>query len=203
MKKSKAILMALCAVLLVAASVMGTLAYLTSTDTVTNTFTIGKVAIRLDETQVDVNGTPVEGAARVKSNDYKLMPGHEYVKDPIIHVDADSENCYLFVKVDNEIAAIEAAGDTTVAAQMAAKGWAPINEGSNVYVYIGTEAGAAAPVAVTANANVNVFENFTISGDVTNTQLAAYAGKTITVTAYAIQADGFADKSAAEIWAEI
>ena len=202
MKKTKAILMALCAVLLVAASVMGTLAYLTSNDSVTNTFTVGNVKITLDETDVDINGVK-DTETRVQENDYKLMPGHEYVKDPIIHVDADSENCYLFVKVDNEIAAIEAAGDTTVAAQMAAKGWAPINEGSNVYVYIGTEAGAAAPVAVTANANVNVFENFTISGDVTNTQLAAYAGKTITVTAYAIQADGFADKSAAEIWAEI
>lgn len=40
--KSKALLLTLCAVLLVAASVLGTMAYLTSTDTVTNTFTIGQ-----------------------------------------------------------------------------------------------------------------------------------------------------------------
>ena len=56
MKKSKAILMALCAVLLVAASVMGTLAYLTSTDTVTNTFTVGNVQIKLDEAKVNEEG---------------------------------------------------------------------------------------------------------------------------------------------------
>ena len=205
MKKSKAILMALCAVLLVAASVMGTLAYLTSTDTVTNTFSVGNVAITMDEKDVD-NSTP--DAARDKANAYKLVPGHKFEKDPIIHVASTSEDCFLFVKVVNEIADIEEKGTTdapaatTVAAQMAAKGWAPINEGSNVYVYIGTEAGAADPVAVTANANVTVFENFTISGTVTNEQLAAYTGKTITVTAYAIQADGFADKTAAQIWGD-
>ena len=38
--RSKALLLTLCAVLLVAASVLGTMAYLTSTDEVTNTFTV-------------------------------------------------------------------------------------------------------------------------------------------------------------------
>ena len=47
--KSKALLLTLCAVLLVAASVMGTMAYLTSTDKVENTFTVGNVKITLDE----------------------------------------------------------------------------------------------------------------------------------------------------------
>ena len=41
-----------------------------------------------------------------------------------------------------------------------------------------------------------------MKGDVTNETLADYAGKNITVTAYAIQADGFEGKTAAEIWAE-
>ena len=50
--KSKALLLTLCAVLLVAASVLGTMAYLTSTAKVENTFTIGKVEITLDETDV-------------------------------------------------------------------------------------------------------------------------------------------------------
>ena len=48
--KVKALLMACCAVLLVFASVIGTLAYLTdTTEKVTNTFTVGNVAIKLDE----------------------------------------------------------------------------------------------------------------------------------------------------------
>ena len=92
--KSKALLLTLCAVLLVAASVLGTMAYLTSTDTVTNTFTIGKVEITLDETDVTNPNGP-----RVKANSYKLMPGTTYTKDPTVTVKAGSEDSYVRMKV--------------------------------------------------------------------------------------------------------
>lgn len=92
--KSKALLLTLCAVLLVAASVLGTMAYLTSTDTVTNTFTVGKVEIKLDETDV----TNLTGP-RVKANSYKLMPGTTYTKDPTVTVKAGSEESYVRMKV--------------------------------------------------------------------------------------------------------
>lgn len=97
--KSKALLLTLCAVLLVAASVLGTMAYLTSTDTVTNTFTVGKVEIKLDEAKVTADGIPVEGAARVTENSYKLMPGNTYTKDPTVTVKAGSEASYVRMKV--------------------------------------------------------------------------------------------------------
>ena len=209
MKKTKAILMALCAVLLVAASVMGTLAYLTSTDTVTNTFTVGKVAITLDEAPVDANGQKTNGPRRT-SNEYHLLPGHRYDKDPTVHVAADSEDCYLFVKVVNEIADIEA--PTTIANQMTANGWAVVDPVKGIYVY----GPAADPTPVSAGQDKKVFDNFTILGTVTNDDLAGregsedngvtippkpgYKDATIVVTAYAVQADGFANKTAAEIW---
>lgn len=60
----KALLLTLCAVLLVAASVLGTMAYLTSTDDVQNTFTVGQVSIKLDEAKANTDGTLVEGADR-------------------------------------------------------------------------------------------------------------------------------------------
>ena len=192
--RSKALLLTLCAVLLVTASVLGTMAFLTSTDEVKNTFTVGQVKITLDEAQVDESGNPVEGAARVKANSYKLLPGHTYNKDPIVHVDPTSENCYLFVKVANEITAIE--GETTVAAQMTAKGWVAVDGVTGVYVYTQSNA----PAVVAGGSNVTVFDNFTISGTVDNATLAAYNNKTITVTAYAIQADGFEGKTASQIW---
>lgn len=194
-KTSKALLLSLCAVVLVTASVLGTMAYLTSTDEVVNTFTVGNVAITLDETDVD-NSTPGEDD-RDKANAYKLLPGHEYVKDPIVHVGADSEDCYLFVKVENEIADIEDASKS-VESQMIKAGWTVVDPDNGIYVY-GT---TAAPSVVNGGANVPVFENFTVSGTVDNTTLADYANKTITVTAYAIQADGFTGKTASEIWAE-
>ena len=97
--KSKALLLTLCAVLLIAASVLGTMAYLTSTAKVENTFTIGKVEIKLDEAKVTADGIPVEGAARVTANSYKLMPGTTYTKDPTITVKAGSEESYVRMKV--------------------------------------------------------------------------------------------------------
>lgn len=92
--KSKALLLTLCAVLLVAASVLGTMAYLTSTDTVTNTFTVGKVEIKLDETDVTNPTGP-----RVTANSYKLMPGTTYTKDPTVTVLNGSEASYVRMKV--------------------------------------------------------------------------------------------------------
>lgn len=192
--KTKALLMSLCAVLLVAASVLGTMAYLTDSKDVKNTFTVGNVAITMDETDVD-DSTP--NKERDQANSYKLMPGHTYTKDPIIHVDANSEDCYLFVKVDNQIAAIEADGNTTVAAQMAAKGWKAVEGKNGIYVYVGT---TAAPVAVKANDNVTVFEQLVIAGTVNGDTLKTYENKTITVTAYAVQKDGFEGKTADQIW---
>ncbi|MDO5041370.1 MAG: SipW-dependent-type signal peptide-containing protein, partial [Peptoniphilus sp.] len=117
-KTSKALLLGICAVLLITASVLGTMAYLTSQDTVTNTFTVGSVSISLDEKDVD-DSTP--GEDRDKANKYNLVPGKTYDKDPTIHVANGSEKSYLFVKVENGISAIE--GATTVADQMTAKGW--------------------------------------------------------------------------------
>lgn len=94
-----------CAALLVSASVMGTMAYLTSSDTVTNTFTVGKVAITLDEAKVNAAGQPINkeaevvtnlaAAERVDGNSYKLMPGHKYTKDPTLTVQAGSEESYV------------------------------------------------------------------------------------------------------------
>lgn len=97
--KTKALLLSLCAVLLVAATVFTTVAYLTSKDEVKNTFTIGKVNIKLDEANVDEGGNVIEGDDRVKENSYKLLPGHTYTKDPTVTVLKGSEEAYVRMKV--------------------------------------------------------------------------------------------------------
>ena len=179
--KSKALLMTLCAVLLVAASVLGTMAYLTSTPgAVTNTFSIGKIDITLDEAKVDVDGKKIEPEVRVTENPYKLMPGHEYDKDPTVHVTTlNSENAYIFVKVVNDIAAIEAG--TKIADQIAANGWRALDGVANVYYQEYNKADGAKDFVV--------FRNFTIADTVDADTLALYDTKTITITAYAIQRD--------------
>ena len=189
MKKTKKILAMACAMLLTAAlAVGGTLAYLTAnTDVVTNTFTVGKVDITLDETDVDLYGIK-DGETRVIRNDYKLIPGHSYTKDPIVHVAKESEQCWLFVKVTNDIAGIEDA--TKIADQMIANGWSAVAGATDVYAY------GQIVDARTEAKNVKVFESFKISS---TADVSTYAGKTITIDAYAIQADGF--DTAAAAWA--
>ncbi len=79
--KKKTILVAAIAVMLVAALVVGgTLAYFTDTKSADNVFTVGNVAIKLDESNVkDPNG------ARVTSNEYtNVVPGIQYKKDPVV-----------------------------------------------------------------------------------------------------------------------
>ncbi len=188
MKKSIALVMM--AVLLVAASVMGTLAFLTSHDEVVNTFTVGKVAITLDEAKVNEYGEADTPASRVKENTYKLIPGHKYTKDPTVHFAAGSEASWLFVKVENGIADIEA--DTKIAAQITANGWLALDGVTGVY-YKQVAANATA-----AAMDYPVFGSFKLKGDA---EVKNYETAKVTVTAYAIQADGF--DTAAAAWAEV
>lgn len=208
MKKSKAILMALCAVLLVAASVMGTLAYLTSTDTVTNTFTVGNVQIKLDEAKANTDGTLVENADRVKANSYKLLPGHTYNKDPMVTVLKGSESCYVKMTVTftkaaelDAIFAPNGANLTSIFAGYDSANW--IDKGNTedtgkntrTYEFWYKEAVAAPTADVKLDA---LFDQIVVPGSITNDQLATIKDMTITVNAYAIQADGFTD--AADAW---
>ena len=95
MKKTIAIIALV--VLVAVASVLGTMAYLTSTAKVENTFTMGDVKIKLDET--DVNNP--EGD-RVTKNDYEVYPGAVVTKDPIVHnVGANGAYIRATVNVSN------------------------------------------------------------------------------------------------------
>ena len=204
MKRTKKILsLALCAVLLVAATVATTVAYLTDDASVTNTFTVGNVDISLDETNVDQDKVGDMVPERDQANDYKLLPGQTYVKDPTIHVSSEDniEDCYLFVKVTDEIVAIQ--GEIKVADQMLANGWERLSSVSDVWYWTADENVAAITEeleVVTKGTNVPVFDNFTIASNVDNDMLADYVGKQIIVKAYAIQVAGFEDMTPAQIW---
>lgn len=107
--RSKPLIMALSLAAAAAVAVAGTAAFLTDRDTVTNTFTVGKVDITLDETKVNPDGTPVSPVERVEANDYHLIPGGEYVKDPTITVKAGSEESYVRMLVElNMYSAVKA-----------------------------------------------------------------------------------------------
>ena len=80
MTKKRFVAILLCVTLVALAAIGATFAYLTSTATVNNTFTMGNVKITLDETNVK---NP-EGD-RVTANEYNVYPGAVVTKDPIVH----------------------------------------------------------------------------------------------------------------------
>ena len=99
----KKLTMVLVAIILVlCCTIGGTLAWLVdTTNPVTNTFTVGKVEITLKEAPLKADGSygaPAEGT----ENEYQLIPGKTYTKDPTVAVDASSEDCWLFVKFEEE-----------------------------------------------------------------------------------------------------
>ena len=216
--KSKALLLTLCAVLLVTASVLGTMAFLTSTASVENTFTVGSVKITLDEAKVTADGKPVEGAERVKANSYKLMPGHTYTKDPTIHVDAASEDCFIRAKVtltnaDKWIEIAKKYADNKVENIIQGTNdniwWvsqpAVDNEKNTVtytFVYKNESHTDELGKRIWTSADSNdlvLFDKIVMPGNLTNDELKGVGDSKITVVAEAIQADGFETEAAA--WA--
>lgn len=211
MKHMKKILTVACAMALSAAiAVGGTLAYLTSQDQVVNTFAVGKVAIQLDETEANPDGTLVDGADRVKANSYKLLPGHTYAKDPMVTVLKGSESSYIKMTVTFT----KAAELDAIFAEKGGADMTSIFDGydNTTWLYQGNtkdtdantrtyefwykETVAALDNDVALDA---LFDSITVPGFITNNQLKSIEGMTITVNAYAIQADGF--DSAADAWA--
>ena len=208
MKKTrKILLMAACAVLLVCISVGATVAYLTSTDSVTNTFTVGNIQIKLDEAKANPDGSLVPNVDRVKANSYKLLPGHTYNKDPMVTVLSGSESAYIKMTVTfsnasalDAIFAPDGANLTTIFNGYDSSNWTykgntkDSEKNTRTYEFWYKEAVGAPTADVELDA---LFDSITVPGSITNEQLKTIEGMTITVNAYAIQADGFANAEAA------
>jgi len=217
-KQTKVLLTLLCAVLLVVSSVFATMAYLTSDDLVENTFTVGKVEIKLDEANVNEYGEVVDNV-RVKGNEYKLIPGHTYVKDPTVTVLKDSEETYVRMKVtvncSSQLDAIFGPDGVNLTSMF--KGYDPsnwelvgnvedttANTRTYEFRYVG-EANKGSKNGTVAKAAADImldplFDQIVVPGNITKENLATLDRFTINVTAEAIQADGFADANAA--WVE-
>lgn len=212
MKKTmKRVLPVVALVLVVAlASIGGTIAWLTDkTDEVTNTFTIGNINITLDEAKVNADGKPVdkEGAEvtdldkaeRVTENSYKLVPGNTYTKQPKVTVKANSEKCYLFVKVT------EPALTGILTYELNTTGWTQgtsSGEGGNG---VPTDVYYREVDASTTDTSFELLEGnkVSVTDAVTKTQIDALTASdyTMTFTAYAIQTANLG--SAAEAWTKL
>ena len=208
--KKKLLIMSVAMVLVCAFAVGMTIAYLTSTDEVVNTFTVGNVRIKLDEAAANPDGSLVPNADRVKANRYKLIPGHTYNKDPMVTVLSGSEESFIKMTVTfSNSAELDAIFDPTGAdllkifngydsANWTYKGnTKDTKANTRTYEFWYKETVAAPDGNVPLDA---LFDSITVPGNINNDQLATIEGMTITVNAYAIQADGF-EGNATAAWA--
>ncbi len=190
--KKKTIALLLVMMMVFGITVGGTIAYLTdTTDVVKNTFTVGNVQIKLDETDVDLYGVK-DGETRVTANTYKMIPGHTYTKDPTVTVEEGSEDAYVRMIVtlkfnkaltDEEVAT---ALDNIFTGHDATK-WTrkakTVSEDKKTIEYEYRYADA-----LTAGKSESLFTGFTIPGTM---DVKALGGFTMDVVAHAIQKDGF------------
>ena len=184
-------LFTLALVLVVAvASVGGTIAWLkVSTASVVNTFTVGDINITLTETT---------------GNDYKIIPGKEISKDPKVTVKANSEACWLFIKIEenNWPNVMETIGDEASGTERVrtvnyaiAEGWLGVPGTNNVFYREVSATTTDTDFAVLKGNKVTVSQNLTKAE-----ANAITASPTLTFTAYAVQKDGITDVATA--WAQ-
>ena len=210
MKKCEVLLLVFCMVLISVASVLGTLAYLTSQDTVVNTFTVGKVNIVLNETAVTPDGKAIDGADRVKANNYHIVPGKTYVKDPTVTVVKGSEEAYVRIVVTfnclkelDSVFAPNGANMLNIFNGYDQNNWVYIknvrDDTKNTVTYEFRYKETVKPEADKDTVLDALFDSITIPSAFDGKDMESISGFTITVTGNAIQASGFNDANDAWI----
>ena len=169
-------------VLVIGCTAGGTVAWLVSKpDPITNVFTVGNINATLTET----------------TKEFKIVPGVVIAKNPVATVTANSEDCYLFVKLTEEnwptfTEATETGSTTRKVEYEIADGWTKLEDGVYYREVLKKD---------TENRAFHVLKNdqVTVSNTLTKENVDAITGTPkLTVAVYAVQKEGMA--SAADAW---
>lgn len=177
----KLVVAMLAVTLLIGCAIGGTVAWLTAkTEAVVNTFTYGDINITLSETT---------------GNDYKIIPGVNITKDPKVTVKANSEDCWLFVKVEeaNWPTFMEANGTTKKVSYAIATGWTALPGQNGVYYREVNAPTADTSIYILAGDATYSQGVVKVSENLTKTEVNSITAGTqprLTFTAYAVQKDG-------------
>lgn len=187
-KKVVATLLAI--VLLIGCGIGGTLAWLSATsETVTNTFTVGDITIHLNEHKL-ADGKLTSEVVQTNT-DYKVVPGATQPKDPYVTVDAGNEPCYVYVCIKNNLVI-----DSNIVATFDID----LNKWDNIAT---TEKGDVYRYKTTVPASntdqiLKVFENITYDDDlITKENISTLENKTIILNAFAHQSENITNDSVA------
>ncbi len=208
--KTKKIAILTCCVLLLVGVIGATLAWLTDqTQEIKNTFTVGNIDITLTETGATDSD---DEDTLVDNNSYKMIPGFTITKDPKVTVTAESEDCFLFVKLDKS-ANFDAFMTYAMADGWTAGDGANLDENGNP-----PEGMNGVPVGVyfrivkhnDGNKEFNVIKDNTVTVKDTVTKadmdtLKTASLPTLTVKSYAVQLykTNEVEFTAAEAWAKV
>lgn len=214
--KIKALLLSVCVIAILAAAAVGAMAYFTDTESATNTFTVGSVRIKLNEAAVN---TPDPNDRNDTGNEYHLLPGHTYVKDPQVYVINGSSEAYIrmLVKVEGYDELKNAfpekfypdwyTDDGILLIEHLVNDWH-----SNIWMPAGVTVDESGKIATyefryyktvdASDETVDValeplFKEIKIPAEIDNDHLAMLKAVKIHVYAHAIQAPGFEDADAA------
>lgn len=167
----------------------GTLAWLTATDDVTNTFTVGNVDLTVSETT---------GTDTSDGKNYTILPGVEFEKDPTITV--TGVESYVFVKITQTP---DADTGLYVEPTEISDGWESVYTNTDdstkvkttIYRYTATVTGGDTGTAL------DVFEKAILSSEyeAPETDEDGFTAD-IKIEGYAIQADGLPIEGEEEPW---
>lgn len=170
-------------VLVIGCTAGGTVAWLVSKPAaIVNVFTVGDINAELAETE----------------KEFKIVPGVDIAKDPVATVTANSEDCYLFVKLTEEnwptFTEATEAGSTRKVEYKIADGWTELKSEHGVYYREVTKSDTDQKFPVLKDNKV------TVSSTLTKKEANAITGTPkLTVAVYAVQKEGM--DSAGKAWA--
>lgn len=115
--RKKVVFLSILALVLATCVVLGTMAWLTAQDSITNTFTVGNFekpdtgnpetpdpdpdsGEEPEDPNISVDGYIIEPTWD-KADEHKLLPGATFYKDPYVGIGQGSENAAVYVFIDN------------------------------------------------------------------------------------------------------
>ena len=194
MKKRKRLITGAALLVVLVAAVLPTYSWLSSkSETVVNKFAGGTISIAMDEAKVDADGKKIEGddAQRVTANSYKYTAGAVLDKDPTPTVIKGSDECYVFVCVENQLS-------DKFSINYDADSWKSVaTQGDKtVYAYVKKVAAKEAEKDI---ALPPVFTQVKVSENLTSEDIENLGEKNLNVTAYALQTASLDSKEAIDI----
>lgn len=183
-------------VLVLGCAIGGTLAWLVAESaTVTNTFTVGDINIDLKEHKLQDDGTLSTTELVTENSGYKMVPGYTLNKDPFATVNANSEDCYLFIKVE------KSTGFDSYMSYTIDDGWTALTGTDGVYYRTVSASTADQTFNILKDKQVKVLDT------VTKEMLTAegFTNPTLKFTAYAVQQykSNTETFTAAEAWEKV